>query len=103
MQYAKPEKPRAGQERKSPAPRPKKGDSLESTTLSAQGIMELQRLAGNASVTRMIQSAQHSHRPGSSGSGGGGGGEQTVQRSRIDDVLRTPGRPLHESLRVEME
>jgi hypothetical protein len=55
----------------------------------------LQRLAGNAAVSRRIESARQGHGPE--------GGERPVQRSLVDEVLRSPGRPMDDSLRTEME
>ncbi|WP_394297174.1 DUF4157 domain-containing protein [Streptomyces griseus] len=52
----------------------------------------MQRSVGNAAVSRMIQRQR-----------GGGPDEQPVQRSSVPDVLRSPGRPLAEPLRAEME
>ncbi|GAA4660642.1 hypothetical protein GCM10023324_08110 [Streptomyces youssoufiensis] len=53
----------------------------------------LQRTAGNAVVSRMVQGRPRV----------GDGDDEAVQRSTVHDVLRSAGRPLGESLRTEME
>ncbi len=50
------------------------------------GLLALQRTAGNAVVVRMLQQTEY-----------------PVQRSTVHDVLRTPGRPLDDDTRNEME
>jgi hypothetical protein len=73
--------------------------------LTPQMVLALQRSVGNAAVGRMLNLQRH---------GGGGccdGREPEdrpsqgapVQRSTVHDVLRSPGKPLAESLRSEME
>lgn len=57
--------------------------------MSPQAVAALQRTAGNTAVARMIEELR--------GSG------ETLQRSAVHDVLRSPGRPLDEPLRTEME
>lgn len=68
------------------------GSRLAPGGLSPQVIASVQRTAGNAAVTRMIQRQL-----------GGAADEQPVQRSSVPDVLRSPGRPLAEPVRAEME
>ncbi|MFD5426754.1 DUF4157 domain-containing protein [Streptomyces sp. NPDC127084] len=71
-----------------------------------QGLLGVQRAAGNAAVVQLLRQAghawaqeQHQH--------GAGCGHQTeqpqVQRSTVHDVLRQGGRPLDDSTRGEME
>ncbi|MEU3415874.1 DUF4157 domain-containing protein [Streptomyces sp. NPDC006658] len=63
-------------------------------------LLGLQRTVGNAAVVRMLQRDGHRH-------GAGCGHErptaEPVQRSAVHAVLRTPGNPLDEPLRREME
>ncbi|MFI2351763.1 DUF4157 domain-containing protein [Streptomyces sp. NPDC019443] len=60
-------------------------------------MLALQRTAGNAAVARAVAAERHEH-------GSGCGHEQPVQRrSAVQDVLSTPGRPLDDGLRSEME
>ncbi|MFJ6382597.1 DUF4157 domain-containing protein [Kitasatospora sp. NPDC092039] len=69
-------------------------------------LVALQRSVGNAAVVQMLRRAGHA--------GAGGGHQQgdeldlrqsehAVQRSTVQDVLRTPGRPLDQDARTEME
>ncbi|MFB7511442.1 eCIS core domain-containing protein, partial [Streptomyces broussonetiae] len=60
----------------------------------AQTAAALQRTVGNAAVTRMIEEQRGD--PGRDH-------EPAVQRSAVHGVLRSPGRPLDEPLRAEME
>ncbi|MER5263932.1 DUF4157 domain-containing protein [Actinosynnema sp. NPDC002837] len=63
--------------------------------LTSQSTLHLQRTIGNAAVARLVESQQqqpHSH-----------GDDQPVQRSAVPDVLRSPGRPLDDNTRTEME
>ncbi|QNP75618.1 DUF4157 domain-containing protein [Streptomyces roseirectus] len=53
----------------------------------------MQRAVGNAAVARMIQRQRDE----------GGQDERPVQRSSVPDVLRSPGRPLAEPVRADME
>ncbi|MFJ9690710.1 DUF4157 domain-containing protein [Kitasatospora sp. NPDC101183] len=57
--------------------------------------LHLQATVGNAAVARMIRQ----QRP----AGGGQAADAPVQRSTVPDVLRSPGRPLAEPVRTEME
>lgn len=66
----------------------------------------LQRSIGNAAVARMIEQERHVHDPscGHQDTATGTGSEAApVQRSSVHDVLRSPGRPLDEPVRTEME
>ncbi|MGW1272708.1 eCIS core domain-containing protein [Streptomyces sp. NPDC002491] len=73
--------------------------------LTPQMVLALQRSVGNAAVGRMLNLQRH-------GDGGCCDGREPedrssqdapVQRSTVHDVLRSPGKPLAESLRSEME
>ncbi|MFF9479456.1 DUF4157 domain-containing protein [Streptomyces sp. NPDC014733] len=69
---------------------------------SPHALAALQRTAGNAAVVQMLRAdghawAQQEHRHGP------GCGHAAVQRSAVHDVLRTPGRPLDEETRSDME
>ncbi|TYK49381.1 DUF4157 domain-containing protein [Actinomadura decatromicini] len=89
----KPDERRADRSTRVP-PRSKNGEAFGPAKPSHRAIAELQGLAGNTAVARVIQSARD---------GCGPAAEQTVQRSQVDEVLRTPGRPLDAPLRAEME
>lgn len=58
----------------------------QSQTGSAAHVLHLQRTLGNAAVARMI-----------------GDEQDEVQRSSVHGVLRSPGRPLDEPVRADME
>ncbi|MFC8760937.1 DUF4157 domain-containing protein [Streptomyces sp. NPDC057193] len=77
-------------------------------------LRALQGLAGNAAVVQMLRRAGHpwaggprpdegtdEHRHGAGC--GHGPGQPSVQRSTVHDVLRTPGRPLDDATRADME
>ncbi|MGH3243724.1 MAG: DUF4157 domain-containing protein [Spirillospora sp.] len=68
---------------------------------SVGSVVALQRLVGNAAVARMV-SAQ---RVTGEGSGEVGFDEHApgVQRQRVERVLRSPGRPMEEPVRAEIE
>ncbi len=73
--------------------------------LTPQMVLTLQRAIGNAAMVRLAEQ-QHVHDASCSASGLLG--EQapaapTVQRSSVHEVLRSPGRPMEQSLRTEME
>ncbi|MGW6565263.1 eCIS core domain-containing protein [Streptomyces sp. NPDC054975] len=82
--------------------------------VQGQGLLALQRTAGNAAVVQMLRQAGHvtgnaadhvtdqeGHRHGA---GCGHGAEQpAVQRSAVHDVLRSGGRPLDDATRTDME
>ncbi len=68
------------------------------------GLMALQAGAGNAAVVQMLRRAghspdqeQHQHTDGC------GHGQPAVQRSAVHDVLRSPGRPMDDATRTDME
>lgn len=66
----------------------------------------LQRSIGNAAVARMIEQERHVHDPScghQESPTGTESGAAPVQRSSVHDVLRSPGRPLGEPVRTEME
>ncbi|WP_033352571.1 DUF4157 domain-containing protein [Kitasatospora aureofaciens] len=74
--------------------------------MTAQTARFLQTTVGNAAVARMIQQQRHAHRPPGGGRDAAAGTEAEtapVQRSVVHDVLRSPGRPLAEPVRTEME
>ncbi|WP_329172821.1 eCIS core domain-containing protein [Streptomyces sp. NBC_01477] len=69
-------------------------------------LLALQGSAGNAAVVQMLRRAghpwaqeRHRHNAGC----GHQQAEQPVQRSTVPDVLRSPGRPLDDNTRTEME
>ena len=69
-------------------------------------LLALQRSAGNAAVVRMLRQAGHpwaQERHQHSTNCGHQQAEQPVQRSTVPDVLRSPGRPLDDNTRTEME
>ncbi|WP_240204404.1 eCIS core domain-containing protein [Streptomyces actuosus] len=94
-------RPEPVRRRASERPRPVPGAPLSPAQAAA-----LQPTAGNAAVTRMVQRARnrrddgnvHEHAPGC------GHDAAPVQRSSlVHEVLRTPGRPLDDGVRTEME
>ncbi|MHC3475683.1 eCIS core domain-containing protein, partial [Streptomyces sp. 7R007] len=66
------------------------------TSRSPEAVLALQRAAGNAAVARLAEQEQHEHDAGC-------GHGTPVQRSGVDQVLRSPGRPLAEPVRRDME
>ncbi|MFJ9529349.1 eCIS core domain-containing protein [Streptomyces cyaneofuscatus] len=83
---------------------PSRDPAVEGGASAPYGLMELQASVGNAAVVQMLRESeravdQEGHRHGS-GCGHGGG---VVQRSAVHDVLRTPGRPLDDATRGDME
>ncbi|MFI6978917.1 DUF4157 domain-containing protein [Embleya sp. NPDC050154] len=62
-------------------------------------MADLQRSVGNAAVARMIRRERHEHGPDC----GHVAEQPPVQRSLVHKVLRSPGRPLGNGLRAEME
>ncbi|MER5306297.1 DUF4157 domain-containing protein [Streptomyces sp. NPDC002773] len=75
-----------------------------------QRVLALQGIAGNAAVVQMLRRAGHSWAQGPEpeqhrhGAGCGHQPEQpSVQRSSVHDVLRSPGRPLDDATRTDME
>ncbi|MFJ9982296.1 eCIS core domain-containing protein [Streptomyces cyaneofuscatus] len=89
--------------RAEPATRtPSRAAAVEGGASAPYGLMELQASVGNAAVVQMLRESeravdQEGHRHGA-GCGGG-----FVQRSAVHDVLRTPGRPLDDATRGDME
>ncbi|MFJ2862424.1 DUF4157 domain-containing protein [Kitasatospora sp. NPDC087314] len=72
-----------------------------------QALLALQSSRGNAAVVQMLRAAghpgareQHQH---SDSCGHLGTEDPSVQRSAVHDVLRSPGRPLEEATRTDME
>ncbi|MEU9097479.1 DUF4157 domain-containing protein [Streptomyces sp. NPDC048361] len=86
-----PGRPGAGPERRTPA----------------AGLLGMQATAGNAAVVQMLRQAGHSFVQEKHQHGAGCGHQQAeqpqVQRSAVHDVLRTPGRPLDDATRTDME
>jgi hypothetical protein len=58
----------------------------------SSGLLALQSAAGNAAVVQMLRQRQD-----------GQSAPAAVQRSAVHDVLRTPGRPLDDDTRTDME
>ncbi|WP_231904944.1 eCIS core domain-containing protein [Streptantibioticus cattleyicolor] len=74
--------------------------------MTPQRALFLQTTVGNAAVARMIQRQRRAHRPPGGGREAATGTETEaapVRRSAVHDVLRSPGRPLAEPVRTEME
>ncbi|QLJ03639.1 DUF4157 domain-containing protein [Streptomyces sp. NEAU-sy36] len=71
------------------------------SAMSPAAVSALQRSVGNAAVCRMLeeQRARSGGRPDSRD----GQPSPVVQRSRVHDVLNTPGRPLDPAVRAELE
>ncbi|WP_052434604.1 eCIS core domain-containing protein [Streptacidiphilus melanogenes] len=81
----------------------------------AAELLALQRAAGNAAVTRMLTSVQRSAEDQAQGQEHGHQGhdhahddahaheDRPVQRATAHQVLRSPGQPLQDTLRQEME
>ncbi|MFF3734669.1 DUF4157 domain-containing protein [Streptomyces sp. NPDC002476] len=74
-----------------------------------EGLLGLQTAVGNAVVVQMLRQAdllqdqdEHRHVPGC-GHEETGQEPRPVQRSTVHDVLRSPGRPLDEATRTDME
>ncbi|MEU8966917.1 aldo/keto reductase [Streptomyces sp. NPDC048491] len=75
------------------------------------GLLALQRTAGNAAVLQMLRKSghawsqdQHAHTDGCGEQRHGSRPEAAVQRrSAVHDVLRSPGRPLDDDTRTDME
>jgi hypothetical protein len=63
---------------------------------SPQAVLALQRAAGNAAVAQLAEQEQHVH-------DGGCGHQRPVQRSGVDQVLRSPGTPIAAPVRQDME
>ncbi|MFF3937442.1 eCIS core domain-containing protein [Streptomyces phaeofaciens] len=73
--------------------------------LSPDGLLALQRAAGNAAATRSVQLVRSEERERHEHGPGCGHAQHTaaVQRSAVGDVLSSPGQPLAAALRSEME
>ncbi|MER0241348.1 DUF4157 domain-containing protein [Streptomyces sp. HSW2009] len=76
--------------------------------MTPERALFLQTTVGNAAVAQMIQQQRLAHRPSGSGRDTATGMEAEteagpVQRSAVHDVLRSPGQPLAEPVRTEME
>lgn len=73
----------------------------------ATSLLALQRTVGNAVVVQLLRQSVHRWAPEQHQHGAGFGHQQVeepvVQRSAIQDVLRTGGRPLDDSTRTDME
>ncbi|MFD9371871.1 DUF4157 domain-containing protein [Streptomyces sp. NPDC060020] len=71
------------------------------------GLMAFQAGAGNAAVVQMLRRTAHSATPEQHRHTDGCGHQQSeqpaVQRSAVHDVLRTPGRPMDNATRTDME
>ncbi|MFJ9407338.1 DUF4157 domain-containing protein [Streptomyces sp. NPDC101393] len=70
----------------------------EAEHLTPQAAAALQRAVGNAAFSAAM-AAQEQHRHGA----GCGHSAPSVQRSPVQEVLRSPGRPLAEPVRTDME
>ncbi|GAB2803871.1 hypothetical protein GCM10027073_40520 [Streptomyces chlorus] len=68
----------------------------------AHRVLELQRSAGNAAVSRAVEEERHRH-DASCGHLPTETASPSVQRSAVHQVLRAPGRSLDAPLRTEME
>lgn len=67
---------------------------------SSQAVLALQRAAGNAATARVVERERHVH---DGGCGHGQGEERPVQRSGVDQVLRSAGTPIAGPVRRDME
>ncbi|MDH6578613.1 hypothetical protein P3T29_004282 [Kitasatospora sp. MAP5-34] len=70
--------------------------------LTPEAVLELQRTVGNAAVARLLQRPQHGH-DACCGHQEPPPAAAPVQRSTVHEVLRSPGRPMRDPLRAEME
>ncbi|MFE9013453.1 eCIS core domain-containing protein [Streptomyces cyaneofuscatus] len=84
---------------------PSRAPGVEGGASAPYGLMELQASVGNAAVVQMLRQTEgeEGHRHGAGCGHGSGGGVGVVQRSAVHDVLRTPGRPLDDATRGDME
>ncbi|MFD6423784.1 DUF4157 domain-containing protein [Streptomyces sp. NPDC060198] len=83
---------------RTPSPRPqlrRAGPGTAPTATTAASVLNLQRLAGNAAVTRLL-GEEHEH-------GAGCHHGTPVQRSSVLDALRTPGTPVDPRIRAKAE
>ncbi|MEU2895113.1 eCIS core domain-containing protein [Streptomyces sp. NPDC001273] len=67
------------------------------------GLLGLQGNAGNAAVVQMLRQAGHAWTQEEHRHDAGCGHQEPVQRSAVHDVLRSPGRPLDDATRTDME
>ncbi|SHH84921.1 eCIS core domain-containing protein [Streptomyces sp. 3214.6] len=75
-------------------------------TLTPQSVLALQRGIGNAEIGRLLELQRHTDNGGCCGGPepeDRHSGNAPIQRSTVHDVLRSPGKPLPEALRSEME
>lgn len=83
------------------------GSSAVPPPLTADALRAAQHGAGNAAVVQMLRRAGHSRDQEQHQHTDGCGHQQTeqpaVQRSAVHDVLRSPGRPMDEATRTDME
>ncbi len=81
--------------------------ATRSARLSPAELITLQRSAGNAAVGAMLREREESRRHDEHVHGPGcahrAGTAPAVQRSAVLDTLRTPGEPLSDGVRAEME
>ncbi|WP_067454301.1 eCIS core domain-containing protein [Actinomadura macra] len=71
--------------------------SGQAAVLPPTSVMALQRMVGNTALGRLLgQDEQEQNSPPP-------GGPSEVQRSPVHDVLRSPGRPLDQGVRADME
>ncbi|WP_407705605.1 DUF4157 domain-containing protein [Streptomyces niveiscabiei] len=90
--YAKKERPEgSGGVRRAAGPVRAEGP-VAGGALAPQALAPLQRAIGNAAVARMMRRREEA-----------GSEAPPVQRSAVPDVLRSPGRPLAQPVRAEME
>ncbi|WP_405774888.1 DUF4157 domain-containing protein [Streptomyces sp. NBC_01538] len=75
-------------------------------TLTPQSVLALQHGIGNAEIGRLLELQRHTDNGGCCGGPepeDRHSGNAPIQRSTVHDVLRSPGKPLPEALRSEME
>ncbi|MGW9303436.1 eCIS core domain-containing protein [Streptomyces cyaneofuscatus] len=84
---------------------PSRTPAVEGGASAPYGLMELQASVGSGAVVQMLRQAEgeEGHQHGAGCGHGSGGGVGVVQRSAVHDVLRTPGRPLDDATRSDME
>ncbi|POG44822.1 hypothetical protein BV881_24465 [Streptomyces sp. ZL-24] len=90
----------------SPRTAASRAPAVEGGVSAPYGLMGLQASVGNAAVVQMLrQAGQAEYADGAEGAHrhGAGCGHGVVQRSAVHDVLRTPGRPLDDTTRADME
>ncbi|WP_374936225.1 DUF4157 domain-containing protein [Streptomyces sp. SM1] len=67
------------------------------------GLLGLQGSAGNTAIVQMLRQAGHAWTQEEHRHDAGCGHQEPVQRSAVHDVLRSPGRPLDDATRTDME